>query len=376
MLNFAVNMQLTSISIDNFKNIASASLEFSPKVNGLLGDNGMGKSNLLDAVFALSFGKSFTGVNDRMLMRRGEQFAMVRGRYVRRGLDEDLTLGLSQGRRKSLKRKGKEYQKLSEHVGSFPLVLVSPADADLVRESAEERRRWMDMVICQGNSRYLDALIRYGRALEQRNRLLREGNTDSNLYEAVEAMMEPAAHIIHEVRREWVERLQPIFERHYRFISGDGGEEPSLSYASQLHDTDMHTLLAQARMHDEAVRHTSVGPHRDDIELTLNSMEMRRTGSQGQCKTFVVALRLAQYEFLAEATGLKPLLLLDDIFDKLDANRVERIIRLVDNPAFGQIFITDTNRSHLDEIMRRFGGRYRLWHVSSGSFTPIGHEED
>lgn len=367
-------MQLTSIHIDNFKNISSATLEFSPKVNGLLGDNGMGKSNLLDAVFTLSFGKSFSGVNDRLLIKRDEQFAMVRGQYIRNGIDEDLTLGLTLGRRKSLKRKGKEYQRLSEHVGSFPLVLVSPADADLVRESAEERRRWMDMVICQGNTRYLDALIRYTRALEQRNRLLREGSVDPNLYDAVEAMMVPAAHIIYEVRKEWVERLQPIFERHYNFISGNGSEEPTLSYQSQMAGRDMNTLLEEARRHDEAVRHTSVGPHRDDIALALNGMEMRRTGSQGQCKTFVVALRLAQYEFLAESTGLKPLLLLDDIFDKLDARRVERIIRLVDNPDFGQIFITDTNRSHLDEIMSRFGGRYSLWSVSSGTFTPM-HDE-
>lgn len=368
-------MVLKSLSIDNFKNIRHARLEFSPKVNGLLGNNGMGKSNLLDAIFTLSFGRSFCGVQDKMLLTRGEQFTMVKGSYERRGLDEDLTLGLTEGRRKSLKRKGKEYQKLSDHIGSFPLVLVSPSDVDLVRESADERRRWMDMVISQSDARYLDALIRYGRGLEQRNRLLKDGVVDHTLYDAVEAMMDPAADYIYRARCRWVDRLLPIFSRHYRLISGEQ-EEPGLRYVSRLAEAPLSRLMDEARRHDEIVRHTSVGPHRDDIELTLNGMEMRRTGSQGQCKTFVIALRLAQYEFLREATGMKPLLLLDDIFDKLDAERVTRIVGLVDNAEFGQIFITDTNRSHLDEIMSRTGGDYRLWEVADGTFTPLHHEKD
>lgn len=368
-------MMLKTLNIDNFKNIAQARLELSPKVNGFLGYNGMGKSNLLDAIYMLSFGRSFCGVPDRMLLRRGETFAMVKGEYLRRGMDEDLTLGLSEGRRKSMRRKGKEYVKLSEHIGSFPLVLVSPADVDLVRESAEERRRWMDMVISQSDARYLDALIRYGRGLEQRNRMLREGVTDGMLYASVEAMMEPAAQYIHASRGRWVEQLMPIFERYYRLIA-DTDERPSLRYVSHLSDgRTLAQWFEESRRRDEAVRHTSVGIHRDDMELLLDDMDMRRTGSQGQCKTFVIALRLAQYEFLREATGMKPLLLLDDIFDKLDARRVERIVRLVDGEQFGQIFITDTNRSHLDEIMNRTGGDYRLWEVNSGVFTPLHHEE-
>lgn len=369
-------MQLRSLSIDNFKNIGRARLEFSPKVNGLLGRNGMGKSNLLDAIFTLSFTKSFCRVPDAMLIRSGEQFTLVRATYLRRGADEDLSLGLTEGKRKSLKRKGKEYQKLSEHIGAFPLVMVSPADVDLVRESPDERRRWMDMVISQSDARYLDALIRYNRGLEQRNRLLKDAVSDRAMYDAIEAMMEPAADYLFEARTRWVERLQPIFSKFYARISGDG-EEPGLSYVSQMQRADSYgAMMAAHATRDVALHHTSAGPHRDDIELTLNGMEMRRTGSQGQCKTFVIALRLAQYEFLAEATGMKPLLLLDDIFDKLDSSRVERIVRLVDDPAFGQIFITDTNRSHLDEIMSRSGGDYRLWEVENGTFTPLHHEED
>ena len=371
-------MLLKSLSIDNFKNIERARLEFSPKVNGLLGRNGMGKSNLLDAIYTLSFTKSFCRVTDAMLIRRDEQFALVRATYARRGLDEDLSLGLSAGKRKSLKRKGKEYQKMSDHIGAFPLVMVSPADVDLVRESPEERRRWLDMLISQGDARYLDALIRYGRALDQRNRLLRDGIADHNMFDAVEEMMLGPARYLHDTRAEWLERLQPIFRSYYERISGTD-EVPGLEYFSQFDREEAPSfawLLDRYRERDRLLRHTSAGPHRDDILLSLNGMEMRRTGSQGQCKTFVIALRLAQYEFLASATGMKPLLLLDDIFDKLDSERVERIVRLVEDPSFGQIFITDTNRSHLDEIMKRTAGDYCLWEVADGSFTPLTHEEN
>ena len=289
-------MQLTSLSIDNFKNIRRARLEFSSKINGLLGNNGMGKSNLLDAIHTLSFCKSFTGVTDAMLITRDEDFAMLKGNYLRRDTDEDLTMGLARGRRKTLKRKGKEYQRLSEHIGTFPLVMVSPADIDLIREGAEERRKLIDMVISQSDPRYLDALIRYGRALEQRNRMLREGTVDHTLYDAVEMAMEMSASYIVESRREWVSKLTPIFERHYRRISG-GNEMPQLNYSTRMADgVTLAELLDRERRHDEIVRHTSVGPHRDDLELTLDGMEMRRTGSQGQCKTFTIALRLAQYE--------------------------------------------------------------------------------
>ncbi|MDE7389075.1 MAG: DNA replication and repair protein RecF [Muribaculaceae bacterium] len=363
-------MQLTSLSIDNFKNIGQARLNFSPKINGLLGNNGMGKSNLLDAIFTLSFCKSFTGVTDALLIKRGEDFSMLKGEYTRKGVSEDLTLGMARGRRKSLKRKGKEYQRLSEHIGTFPIVMVSPADVDLIRDGAEERRKLMDMVISQGDARYLDHLIRYGHGLEQRNRMLKDGISDHALFEAVETGMEMSAIYIVESRRQWVERLRPIFNRYYHLISGND-ELPELRYATSMDGITLSDLFKRERHRDEILRHTTVGPHRDDLELTLDGMEMRRTGSQGQCKSFTIALRLAQYEFLREATGMQPLLLLDDIFDKLDADRVERIMQIVESPEFGQIFITDTNRTHLDEIVHRTADDFRLWEVKDGTFTPI-----
>lgn len=365
-------MVLGSIAIHNFKNIGEARLEFSPKVNCFLGNNGMGKSNLLDAIYYLSFCKSFSGVHDSLLIKRDEDFCLVQGNYVRRGVDEELSLGLSKGKRKTLKRKGKEYQRLSEHIGSFPLVMVSPQDIDLIRGGSEERRRFMDMVISQGDRRYLDELIRYNRGLEQRNRLLRDGVVDHGLYLAVEMTMERAAEYIHNVRKDWIERLTVIFDGYYRAIAGDG-EQVHLNYRSQMNEAGvtMGSLLDSARRHDEMVKYTTVGPHRDDIEMELSAMPMRRTGSQGQCKTYTIALRLAQYDFLHGSSGMRPLLLLDDIFDKLDASRVERIMEVVERPMFGQIFITDTNRTHLDEIMRRTAGDYRIWQVSEGCFNPL-----
>ena len=369
-------MILQRLSLDNFKNIAEARLEFSPKANCLLGNNGMGKSNLLDAIYYLSFCKSFNGVNDSLLIKRNEDFCIANASYLRRGVEEELSLGMAQGKRKSLKRKGKEYQRLSQHIGLFPLVIIAPNDIDLIRGNSDERRKFIDMIISQSNHNYLDQLIRYNKSLEQRNKLLRDGCVDHNLYLAIEITMGMAADYINSQRKEWIAKLSVIFNRYYNAIAGDG-EQVELSYESQLNDpsTTFDALLDSARRHDEIVRHTSVGIHRDDIEMMISGMPVRRVGSQGQCKTFTIALRLAQYEMLSLATSLKPLLLLDDIFDKLDASRVERIMEIVMCDTFGQIFITDTNRTHLDNIITRTSGDYRIWEVIDGTFNPITQAE-
>ena len=365
-------MILRSISLHNFKNIPRASLQFSPKINCLLGNNGMGKSNLLDAIYYLSFCKSFTGVTDPMLITRDEDFGMIQADYLRKGADESLSVGLQRGRRKSFKRSGKEYRRLSEHIGVFPAVLVSPADMDLINGTGEERRRFMDIVISQTDPRYLDTLIRYTHALEQRNRMLRDGLTDPTLFEAVEAAMEATAAYICATRRHKVVELSEIFDRYYRDIAACG-EQATLTYTSHLADPEarLTDILDQRRARDTALGYTSAGPHRDDIDMQLCGMPVRRTASQGQAKTYSIALRLAQYDFLARSTGMKPLLLLDDIFDKLDADRVARIMEIAARDNFGQIFITDTNRKHLDEILTHAGGDYAMWSVDTGVFTQI-----
>ncbi len=364
-------MKLKHLSVTNFKNIAEASLDFSDNVNCFLGDNGMGKSNLLDALYFMSFCRSFSGAPDSLLITGGETFAIVRGEYERLGADEDIAASLSStGRRKSFRRSGKEYQRLSDHIGLLPLVMVSPADSELIAGSAETRRRFIDMVISQADRIYLDALIRYNRTLTQRNAMLRDGVTDVNLYAAVDMQLDGAADYITRRRSEWIARLSDIFGRYYAAIS-PGDERPKLSYDSSLAGRSFIEAAEQNRRRDEIVRHTGAGPHRDDIAMTLDGMPARTTASQGQAKTYTIALRLAQYEFLKQSMEMSPMLLLDDIFDKLDAKRVERIMAIAASPTFGQIFITDTNRKHLDEIIGVTDGDYRLWNVERGTFTPI-----
>lgn len=368
-------MILRSLSLTNFKNIANATFEFSDKLNCFLGNNGMGKSNVLDAIYYLSFCKSFTGAADALVVRRGEDFMLMQANYLRREAEEDLNVSLGGGRRKSFKRGGKEYKKLSAHIGLFPAVLVAPVDSDLINGSGEERRRFIDMVIAQGDARYLDHLIRYNHNLTQRNRLLRDGCTDTTLYLAIESAMHMSAQYICAARRSHIDRLAEIHRKYYAAIAGEDGEETSLSYRTQLdehpEETALLDLFEQNRERDRILKYTSAGPHRDDIELTLSHMPVRRTASQGQQKTYTIALRFAQYEFLCETTGLKPLLLLDDIFDKLDARRVEAIINVVAADTFGQIFITDTNRKHLDEILDHIPAAHALWSVSSGAFSTL-----
>ena len=367
-------MTLRNISILNFKNIAEAALDFSGGVNCFIGDNGMGKTNLLDAVYYLSFCKSYTGIGDSGLLRHGADMMMVQGSYLRREQDEVVSIGYKPGRRKVVKRGGKEYDRLSRHIGLLPLVMVSPADWELIRGTGEERRRFVDQIIAQGDAEYMSHLIKYARGVENRNAMLRRGLRDPLLLEAVEQPLCASAAYIHRARQAWVGGFSPIFLEYYRQISASA-ETVTLSYRSHLSGgTPMQEVLDRNRDH-AVLGYTSAGVHRDDVELMLDGHPMRKIGSQGQCKTYTVAMRLAQYDFLRRMNGgVTPLLLLDDIFDKLDARRVENIIGVVAGDTFGQIFITDTNRTHLDHIIRRVGKDYRIFGVKEGNFSLI--EED
>lgn len=365
-------MHLLELSLSNFKNIEEARLDFSPGVNCLVGNNGQGKSNLLDAIHYLSYLRSFAGAPDALVVRSGQPFMTARARYIRREIPEEVAVGVVPGKRKSVKRGGKEYKRQAEHIGLFPIVMSAPADSDLVRGSGEERRRWVDMVSSMGSAAYLDSLMRYNRLLEQRNRLLRDHVVDHTLYDAVEFPLAEAARQVADARLDLIAKLTPLVTKYYGDIAGVE-EMPALEYASPMADpgVSLRTLLDSARRHDEIVGHTSVGPHRDDITMLLQGMPMRRVASQGQAKTFTIALRLAQFRFLAEATGITPILLLDDIFDKLDASRVEKIMQLVSTQGVGQIFITDTNRTHIDSILHSLSGDHRLFSVAAGQISPL-----
>ncbi|MDO4511273.1 MAG: DNA replication and repair protein RecF [Bacteroidales bacterium] len=363
-------MKLNSVSILNYKNIAEANLSFSPKVNCLIGNNGMGKTNVLDAIYYLSFCKSSTGQTDSSVITHQADMMLLQGHYTRRDVDEDVSMGMQRGKRKVARRGGKEYKRLSQHIGLLPLVMVSPSDWDLIRGAGEERRRLMDMIISQGDQEYLNAIIAYAKAVEQRNAMIKREFRDPILYETVEHQMAQTATFIHAARKRWIEAFEPIFMRYYSAIAGDG-ETVHLSYKSHLNEATMLEHLAATRERDFIIGYTTRGVHRDDIELLLGEYPMRKTGSQGQCKTYTIALRLAQYEFLKAHTAATPILLLDDIFDKLDAKRVESIIEIVSADRFGQIFITDTNRTHLDEIVRRVSGDFAMFGVENGVCTLI-----
>lgn len=364
-------MRIRTLDIVNFKNIEEASLDFSPGVNCLLGMNGMGKSNLLEAIHFLCLARTMQTLPESALPRHGSDMLMVKGVFqMDSGAEENVSCGVVKGKGKSLKCNGKEYQRLSEHIGRFPVVTVTPADQILVSGSGEERRKLMDMVISQADKTYLSHLIRYNRSLESRNRMLRAGVKDSLLYESVESSMDEAADAIHRIRGEWVEEILPDFRQCYSDISGDA-EKASIRYSSSLNSQPLRELLEQNRAKDHALGFTSKGVHRDDILTGLGDYSMRRLGSQGQLKTFTIALRLAIFSYLKKMSGVTPILLLDDIFDKLDSSRVERIMQMVsEKKAFGQIFITDTNREHLDEILGAIHGESRLFSVTNGRFEP------
>lgn len=364
-------MTLNTATIVNYKNIAEARLEFSPKLNCLIGNNGQGKTNVLDAIYYLSSCRSFAPTTDNSaVIRHGEPYMMLQGSYTRQDTPLEISVALQRGKRKIVRRDGKEYQRLSQHIGLLPVVMVSPMDCDLVRGSGEERRRFMDLIISQNDSEYLDALIRYNKALEQRNAMIKKEMRDQLLYETVEGEMARYAGLLHQRRSQWVEQFLPIFMHYYGAVAGEG-ETVKLNYKSHLNEGTMEEHLRATRERDLIVGYTTRGVHRDDLELLLDGYPMRRTGSQGQCKTYTIALRFAQFDFLKANNPAVPILLLDDIFDRLDASRVERIVDVVSSDRFGQIFITDTNRTHLDEIVARHGGGHCLMLVENGTITDL-----
>lgn len=361
-------MIIKKLSIVNYKNIRSASLEFSPKINCFIGNNGEGKTNLLDALYFLSFcHSSFTNV-DSLCITHDEDFFVLEGSYADdNGEPEEIYAGMKRGQRKHFRRNKKEYKRFSEHIGRIPLIMVSPADSLLVDGAGEQRRRQMDVVIAQYDRPYIDALNRYNKALLQRNALLKqEEEPDVSLMEIWEQEMATQGEIIYQKRAAFVEALIPEFQDIYQHISGQK-ETVSLQYVSHCQRGPLLEVIQRDRFKDRAVGYSLHGIHRDELEMLIDGYPMKREGSQGQTKTFVLALKLAEFDFLKQtAAQSTPLLLLDDIFDKLDAERVEQIVKLVAGKRFGQIFITDTNRDHLDRILAHTDGDYQLFDVSGG----------
>ena len=362
-------MILKNISIINYKNIKGVNLELSPKINCLIGHNGVGKTNFLDAIYYLSFCRSAGNPIDSQIITHGEDFFMLEGNYLDDGGDvENIYCGMKRGSKKHFKRNTKEYKRLSQHIGLIPLIFVSPADASLIEGGSEERRKLMDVVISQYDYSYIEALTNYNKALQQRNALLKmEEEPDAALMEIWELEMARNGELIYQKRDQFVQELIPIFQRIYQHISGQR-EEVSLKYVSHCQRGPLLEVIQRDRFKDRAVGYSLHGVHRDDLEMLIGDFQMKREGSQGQNKTFVLALKLAQFDFLRRtSSNTTPLLLLDDIFDKLDAQRVEAIVQLVSGENYGQIFITDTNRDHLDKILHESDGDYKIFTVENGN---------
>lgn len=347
-------LELRKLHIVNFKNYESFEFETTANVNCFVGNNGVGKTNLLDAIYYLSFCKSFFNPIDSQNIRYEQDFFVLQAEYDLNGAHEALYCGVKKGQKKKFKRNTKEYDRLANHIGVFPSVMISPVDAELILGGSDVRRKFIDGIIAQLDATYLDHLLQYNKALQQRNALLkyfaRERTYDEEGLSVWDEALAKYGSYIYEKRSEFFKDFLPIFQERYNFL-GSNAEEVSINYRSQLKEGDLNTLLKENRAKDRASAYTNIGVHKDELEFMLNGYPVKRFGSQGQQKTFLISLKLAQFEFLHKIKGFFPILLLDDIFDKLDRTRVSKLMELVSNNDFGQVFITDTNETRVREIL-------------------------
>ncbi|RNC84867.1 MAG: DNA replication/repair protein RecF [Winogradskyella sp.] len=357
-------MHLNKLSLVNYKNFESASFEFDAKINCFVGANGIGKTNALDAIYHLAFGKSYFNPVATQNIKHGEDFFVVDGQFLKQNRDEKIIVSLKKGQKKVIKRNGKAYEKFSEHIGFIPLVIISPADRDLISEGSDVRRKFVDSVISQSDKVYLSDLIRYNKVLSQRNALLKYfalNNTfNTDTLEVYDQQLATFGKPIFEKRAAFLETFIPVFKQRYAAIS-NSNENIDLSYKSDLFDTELDTLLKQHLAKDRAIQYTSVGIHKDDLQFKIEDYPIKKFGSQGQQKSFLIALKLAQFDFIKSQSGVAPILLLDDIFDKLDENRVAQIITMVDDADFGQIFISDTHAERTETIVKHSHQSYKIF---------------
>ena len=361
-------MYLKKLNLVNYKNFESAQFELSPQINCFVGNNGIGKTNVLDAIYYMSFTKSYFNSLDSQNIRHGESFFVVEGVFDRDGRDEHVFCGVQKGKKKSVKRNSKLYPKLQDHIGEFPLVIISPSDRDLISEGSEVRRKFIDGVISQFDSSYLNDLLNYNKQLSQRNALLKYFASNRVWDEAsiivYDEIMSDLAQNIYNKRKDFISDMLPTFLERYNSIS-DSKEEVSIEYKSSIESGSLLEHLKHSREKDRVIQYTSVGIHKDDLSFNLGEFPIKKFGSQGQQKTFLIALKLAQFEYLKRLKKVTPILLLDDIFDKLDENRVGQIVRLVNQHHFGQIFISDTHPERTENIVKSINEDYKLFNLDS-----------
>jgi DNA replication and repair protein RecF len=362
-------MYLQQLSVINFKNYAEAGLTFSEGVNAFTGDNGAGKTNLLDAIHYLSLCKSYFNPIDTQQIKQDTDFFIINGTFNKNEHDEKIACAVKRNHKKQFKRNKKDYQRLADHIGLFPLVMISPYDTSIITEGSDERRKFIDNVLSQTDNRYLDEVIIYNKILNNRNAFLKliadTGRYDPHLLEVMDEQLIEAGTSIFNKRKLFMESFTGIFNQHYQYLTGDA-EKVELIYESQLLQEDLAALLKKNIERDRALERTTAGIHKDDLVFVIHGMPMKKFGSQGQQKSFLIALKLAQYTFLTMQKGFKPLLLLDDIFDKLDDKRVTKLMQKVSDNDFGQVFITDTSTSRVQNIFKDMGVAIKIFEVTGG----------
>lgn len=362
---------LEKIVISDFRNIQLQELEFSPNVNCISGNNGEGKTNLLDAIYYLSMTKSAFAASDRFNFRHGTDEFSLSGIYrMDNGLSSRFAMKISSKGEKKLRRDDKPYGKVSEHIGVLPVVMVSPSDNSLVSDSGEERRRFVNSVLSQMDREYMSAMQHYNRLLQQRNRMLKEPEVDRTLLEVIDMRMSALAGPIHDARRRFVDDIRPVVAEYYKALSGDT-EQVDIRYESELSSSSLEGILASSFEKDRILKYTGSGIHRDDFVFMMNGHPIRRYGSQGQQKSFLVSLKFAQYEIMKRNYGFPPVLLLDDVFDKLDMSRISNLLQMVASKDFGQIFITDSNKVRMSGIVDELTQDRVYFETAAGAFTRI-----
>lgn len=364
-------MYLKNLVLNNFKNYEFVEIGFSPKINCFVGANGVGKTNILDAIHYLSLAKSFFNSIDSVSIRHGEDYFIIRGEIQRNG-DEDQIYCAFQ-KQKTMKRNGKEYQKLSDHVGRYPVVMISPADSAIITERSDERRKFMNKIISQYDAFYLDSVIQYNKAVLHRNRLLKDfkaaNRIDADMLAVWNSQLIKYGCYIHNARKKLVNELKPVFSEYYSLISS-AKETVGLEYVSHLNECDFEEALTGSLKKDLHLEYTTVGVHKDNLAFAMNGFPVKTIGSQGQQKSFLTALKLAKFDYIKRMSGYAPMLLLDDIFDKFDSERVKQIIQLVSGNMFGQIFITDTH-SRVHNMIAPNNVEYKLFGISNNTVQEI-----
>lgn len=359
-------MFLKTLSLLNYKNFDSAEFHFDPKINCLVGNNGVGKTNVLDSIYHLSFGKSYFNPITSQNINHDAEFFVIDGIFEKKERQEEIIVSAKRGQKKVIKRNNKAYEKFSEHIGFIPTVIISPADRDLIIEGSETRRKFIDGVISQSDNAYLNNLINYGKILAQRNSLLKyfaaNRTFDADTLSVYDMQLEEYGNFLYKKRKEFLETFIPIFQKRYATISNEK-EEVSVVYKSQLDEADLGNLFKENLQKDRALQFTSAGVHKDDLNFEIEGHPIKKFGSQGQQKSFLIALKLAQFDFIKDLSKVSPILLLDDIFDKLDENRVAHIVDLVARNELGQLFISDTHGERTEKVVKETGQTYKMFNL-------------